>query len=1422
MKSAAVAILGFGAFALSVGCNYRSYNAYNKANSEVMDAARDGVDAMGAMDVRDVMTSDGSPDKPDSADAGGNRSPNGAVAQGGVCKSGTECVTGACVDGVCCENACSGQCEACNEPNAAGKCQPVTGAPRPGRTACIGTDMCKGQCDGIDPGRCQYPGSDRSCAAGSCANGSVTTATACTGTGSCSAPSTASCPSNLCADTVKCAGGCDATHPCAATQYCDAASGACLSQKKNGDACTNKAECTSQNCVDGVCCESACAGQCQACGETGKAGQCVTVTGPPRPGRMACAGTVDACRGSCNGTLATACTYPGSTGICVAASCASGNLTAPSVCNGTGGCTTPAITTCRSNQCASTSLCLDSCSATSPCGAGTYCDATGICQPKKANAAVCGAAAECTIGNCVDGVCCDGTCTGQCESCNEPGLAGKCSPVAGNPRGTRTACTGRAPCKGTCGGTDGSKCKFPAAETQCAAGTCTAGSATSPTVCNAAGACTTATAMQCPSNLCTGTICSGGCSATSPCATTQFCNASGICVAKKAQAATCQTAAECTTGFCVDGVCCDVACAGQCEACAETGKVGTCSAVSAAPRGARTACMGTTCRGACDGTLRTACAYPGSAVVCVPASCASAMGTTVSVCNGSGGCTNSTTTACRANQCLNNTTCLTTCSATQPCTGVAFCDANGVCQPKKAQGATCGQTAECNVGSCVDGVCCESACTGPCLSCALTATLGLCRPIVSRDDTNLVACPGTCDAGGLCKSKRAQSCTTTAGGCVAGTFCADGFCCDRACTGSCEICSTTPGTCSFLQGAPHAGRTCPGTTPCTGSCSGSAAACTSFPTTNCRAASCANGTGTMAANCDGAGNCPGLVTMPCGSTQCLNTTTCLNACSATAPCPGTTTFCNTAGVCQAKKALSAACTTTAECASGFCADNVCCSRACNGACESCAVTPGTCTFLAGAPHAGRTCPGTAPCTATCSGSAAACNLFPTGNCRAAACASNTGTLAANCDGAGNCPLLTTVPCVPFTCGPNACKTTCAVDSDCQANNFCYLPNHTCHAAVNKVVAGFDHTCALLRDTRVVCWGDNVFHELGNGNLSITESTTPVVVPVPSNVTDITAGQTHTCVRTTLGTVTCWGNNQLGQLGIGTETLPNPLGLTQVLTSNGAVLSGITSVVGGGNTTCATGNLGTTFCWGDNTSNWLGATPNVTPLDFATSTGVISSGGLSLGFGLVGWGLSNNGALACPWGYNDAAQISATNLFTVLPNALSQCQSTPAGTIIEMSAGGSTACVRAVGGSVWCWGSNNLGQVGIGSSDTMIPPPATVAATNISAVRISVSGVHVCAILAGNTSIACWGFNASGELGNGVIGPQSASPVNVGLTLPAGLTISSLSIGGASAHMCAVLSNGSVMCWGTNQAGEIGNGSVNPNGVPTPTQVVANW
>lgn len=268
------------------------------------------------------------------------------LALGLGCTEDRQCGTDHCVDHVCCGSVCNGQCESCGEAGHEGSCIAVAGAPRNGRTACA-TDgtACGGSCDGVSPAGCAFPAGETSCRAASCSTGTATQAASCDGAGSCPTLVTVACAPLSCnANATACQGSCIANADCDAGMFCLA--GSCVPVYGDGHACDADAQCGSSHCTDGFCCASSCDGQCEACGEPGHEGQCVAVTGAPRPGRAACASDGTACGGSCDGVVRSSCFYADGTISCGAPRCDGEMRIDHGQCGGNGACVDPPATLC--------------------------------------------------------------------------------------------------------------------------------------------------------------------------------------------------------------------------------------------------------------------------------------------------------------------------------------------------------------------------------------------------------------------------------------------------------------------------------------------------------------------------------------------------------------------------------------------------------------------------------------------------------------------------------------------------------------------------------------------------------------------------------------------------------------------------------------------------------------------------------------------------------------------------------------------------------------------------------------------------------------------------------------------------------------------------------------------------------------------
>jgi outer membrane protein OmpA-like peptidoglycan-associated protein len=621
--------------------------------------------------------SDGTCTNPDETDGvtcdGGIGECTGGVckpANGQACADDSGCASGHCADGFCCDTACAGQCEACDLQGQAGSCLPVAGAPHNDRVACASDgSVCDGACDGVNRTACAYPDAETECRAASCGEGIATMAAACNGTGACPAPETVECGLYACGET-DCNGDCQVDLDCAAGSWCSA--GVCAPQKDPASSCAADNECLSGHCADGVCCDTACSGQCEACDELDTAGTCVPVTGAPRNSRTPCAADGSACDGYCDGSSADSCAYPDLSVTCREAGCEDGVATLGATCDGTGVCPAVQVQSCGAYQCGETQ-CLGDCAVDGDCAAPYWCSA-GICEPEKEAGAGCSGANECASGYCADGVCCNDACNGQCEACNGVDTAGECLPVAGEPRGARPACASDGSlCGGECDGELRTACAYPAEQILCRAASCSEGVATLEAGCNGSGACPALITQSCGMYGCAETACHGDCQTDAECASGNWCSA-GICTPTKEQGSSCAAANECATGLCVDGVCCDSACTGQCEACSEAGHEGFCVAVAGAPRGGRTPCATdrSACGGSCDGTNSLACAYPDGSTLCSPAVCEDGVATPAWFCDGSGGCAQVEQQSCAPYACAENA-CGAGCSADADCDGSHVC-----------------------------------------------------------------------------------------------------------------------------------------------------------------------------------------------------------------------------------------------------------------------------------------------------------------------------------------------------------------------------------------------------------------------------------------------------------------------------------------------------------------------------------------------------------------------------------------------------------------------------------------------------------------------------------------------------------------------------------------------------------------------------
>lgn len=346
-----------------------------------------------------------------------------------------------------------------------------------------------------------------------------------------------------------------------------------------------------------------------------------------------------------------------------------------------------------------------------------------------------------------------------------------------------------------------------------------------------------------------------------------------------------------------------------------------------------------------------------------------------------------------------------------------------------------------------------------------------------------------------------------------------------------------------------------------------------------------------------------------------------------------------------------------------------------------------------------------------------------------------------------------------------------------------LPAQPLTGAV-QISAGGHASCAVLAGGKAKCWGDGDINRLGEdwGD----DAYYPVNVAGWRNgVAAVSAGYDHTCVITTAGGVQCLGNNNNGQLGDG--TFINPAHLPVDVKD----LSDVVAIAAGeGKHTCAVTAAGAVKCWGSNELGQLGNT-SVTdksrvPVDVEGVTGAVA---LCAGEKHT-CAVTNEGIVKC-WGYNEFGQLGngTTENSPVPVEALSGAAS--------VACGYDHTCAVTTAGGLKCWGINYSGEIGNGEEEHWdVESPVDVVGLASGVAAVAAGYMHTCAVMTSG-GVKCWGGNSEGQIGDGT-GEWRLTPADV-----KGLSSGVTAISSGDEHSCALLADGGVKCWGDNSVGQIG-------------------
>ncbi len=312
------------------------------------------------------------------------------------------------------------------------------------------------------------------------------------------------------------------------------------------------------------------------------------------------------------------------------------------------------------------------------------------------------------------------------------------------------------------------------------------------------------------------------------------------------------------------------------------------------------------------------------------------------------------------------------------------------------------------------------------------------------------------------------------------------------------------------------------------------------------------------------------------------------------------------------------------------------------------------------------------------------------------------------------------------------------------------------SGVTAVAAGGKHSLALLANGTVVGWGSDGYGELGNGT-----STTRVDAPVPAkgltNVTAIAAGHKFSLALLSDGTVRAWGNGQYGKLGNGSE---NARGSTLPVQVQG--LGGVTSISAGFFHALALLRNGTVMAWGNGDYGELGNETIV----------------------------------------NSDVPVPVSGLTGVK----------------QISAGGIHSLALLSDGTVWSWGGDEYGQLGLGEKVTH-RTDVPVRVIGLSGVKAISAGMFYNLALLSNGTVMAWGYNHSGQLGDGLadLHPHGVPVQVLGLSAVKAISASDgcATPARTNQHSMALLEDGVVMGWGGDEYGQLGNGMNMNSYTPTP-------
>jgi alpha-tubulin suppressor-like RCC1 family protein len=391
------------------------------------------------------------------------------------------------------------------------------------------------------------------------------------------------------------------------------------------------------------------------------------------------------------------------------------------------------------------------------------------------------------------------------------------------------------------------------------------------------------------------------------------------------------------------------------------------------------------------------------------------------------------------------------------------------------------------------------------------------------------------------------------------------------------------------------------------------------------------------------------------------------------------------------------------------------------------------------------------------------------------------------------------------------------------------------------ISAYNHTCAVLKNGSVKCWGVGDAGRLGIGDESNMGGQTGHMAGLPTvnlgtgrTATAIAAGFNFSCALLDNASVKCWGKNNNAQLGIGNKIYmgdhSGEMGdnLPTVNLGTGRTATAIDS---GEEFSCALLDNASVKCWGLNAYGQVGGAITQWPHNIGGTSSEMGDNLLAVKLGTgrtataiaTGWehacALLDNASVKC-WGLNHpGGQLGLGNTSHIgdaadeMGDNLAAIDLGTGRTAIAIAAGALHSCAVLDDSSVKCWGDNTKGQLGIGNTTSMGNGanemgdnlPTVNLGTGRTAIAIAAGALHTCAVLE-DSSVKCWGYNNRGQLGIDNTTDMGDNSGEMGDNLPTinlGTGRTANGIAGGEDHTCAVLDDSSVKCWGNNSLGRLG-------------------